>query len=59
MNDCEACEIRANQLSKIIDLGLIINDKADEIHELRQQRDRARDIAVSLEQEIAQLLGRP
>ena len=58
MNDCESCEIRANQLSKIIDLGLVINDKADEIHELRRQRDRARDIAVSLEQEIAELLGR-
>ena len=58
MNDCESCEIRSNQLSKIIDLGLVINDKADEIHELRRQRDRARDISVSLEQEIAELLGR-
>lgn len=41
------------QIAHIGELGDVIDDQAAQIHELRGERDRARDIAVALEQQSA------
>lgn len=49
---CHDCAIRHVQIERLAELNVIILDLHDEIHQLRGERDRAREVAVSLEQEL-------
>lgn len=51
--------IRRQQLQKIADLGQQLCDEHDRLREALADRDRARAIAVALEQELAQVVPVP